>query len=849
MELSDFWLTWIAILLGQMDTRPCSVLACLALLYVFRKSAPRPIRLVGSYLVALSVSVWSYLVALFVFVLPFFMDCTRGLLWLMWLCVMMGGGKKCWYHFAIPTIAMAVHFLRIVPPIALSLLPSCVLNAIIYWITGGMSVEYYATSPLTKIVPKRHKHNTCICTKEGVILWSGFIKCLLKTYDNQKSWAGEFELNDLRVYDTVSRIETTPLYEAHFANLLLDLSKMAKLLSGLHMSNIQNPGQLPLNVKQLIALMTEPPVSVNSPEEEKKVYLQYLCNNPAVKLIGRRKALNRSILNLRQAGAGHNASADALTTWLSVLMNSTGWALGALWAAALLGLVDGLSVPCLVLVYPFLLHQIYKSAAVLTVRTAGQSDEFKWLTYLIMEMGVLMDNNERFGGVLLVCSSMVAMAMKVVVFCLACLAIPFGRVFTVLCPFGRVDTVLCVLPLPVLVYLIYISAPMFIKVLGRGIQVAGWGIQIAGGLAASRIGGPVILHASRLAFCLMYVNLLVDGGTRWLVLFFPLVQFLYLVSALAPIVEWLMVLLLPTDLLNVMSYLVIGEMSVQRYSRRPLTKKVRLQHNNFDLLILSQEGVDLWLGFMKCIVSSYYNQRSWGGTFHLKHMRVRGSEFKIQLIPVYEGTFKNLLLDLSRLATLLSGFYRPNIENQDQLPLYLKHLMTVMTRPRVDSASSEQQKGRFLKFLLNHPALKSDGRRKALMRDIQEAIAGMEVAESTRVMESVRKIRMTRRSWRREPRKVPFMRKVLYFGQGGKIHTKQGYDTTAAQLLRFIRNFYAHTGGRTDLPDRHLTISMLEGELAMSHLFSDFMAEAIYGLVMDTGMHGQLEGAWEPYAD
>ena len=54
----------------------------------------------------------------------------------------------------------------------------------------------------------------------------------------------------------------------------------------------------------------------------------------------------------------------------------------------------------------------------------------------------------------------------------------------------------------------------------------------------------------------MYVNLLVDGGTRWLVLFFPLVQFLYLVSALAPIVEWLMVLLLPTDILKVMSYLV-----------------------------------------------------------------------------------------------------------------------------------------------------------------------------------------------------------------------------------------------------------------------------------------------------
>ncbi|KAF6997276.1 hypothetical protein CFC21_013517 [Triticum aestivum] len=348
----------------------------------------------------------------------------------------------------------------------------------------------------------------------------------------------------------------------------------------------------------------------------------------------------------------------------------------------------------------------------------------------------------------------------------------------------------------------------------------------------------------------MYVNLLVDGGTRWLVLFFPLVQFLYLVSALAPIVEWLMVLLLPTDLLNVMSYLVIGEMSVQRYSRRPLTKKVRLQHNNFDLLILSQEGVDLWLGFMKCIVSSYYNQRSWGGTFHLKHMRVRGSEFKIQLIPVYKGTFKNLLLDLSRLATLLSGFYRPNIENQDQLPLYLKHLMAVMTRPRVDSASSEQQKGRFLKFLLNHPTLKSAGRRKALMRDIQEAIAGMDEAESRRVMQSVGKIRMTRRSWRREPRKVPLMRKVLYFGQGGKTHTKQGYDTTAAQLLRFIRNFYAHTGGRTTyLPGRHLMISMLEGELAMSHLFSDFMAEAIYGLVMDTGMHGQLEGAWEPYAD
>lgn len=95
MEFSDFWLAWIAILLGQMDTRPCSVLACLVLVYVIYKSAPRAIRLVGSYLVALSVSV-----------LPFFMDCTRGLLWLMWSCVVMGGGTKCWFHFVIPTIAV-----------------------------------------------------------------------------------------------------------------------------------------------------------------------------------------------------------------------------------------------------------------------------------------------------------------------------------------------------------------------------------------------------------------------------------------------------------------------------------------------------------------------------------------------------------------------------------------------------------------------------------------------------------------------------------------------------------------------------------------------------------------------
>lgn len=93
------------------------------------------------------------------------------------------------------------------------------------------------------------------------------------------------------------------------------------------------------------------------------------------------------------------------------------------------------------------------------------------------------------------------------------------------------------------------------------------------------------------------------------------------------------------------------------------------------------------------------------------------------------------------------------------------------------------------------------------------------------------------------------MRKVLYFRQGGKSHTKLGYDATAAQLLRFIRNFYAHTGGSTFLAGQHFMIGLLEAELALSHMFSDFMAEAIYGLVMDTGMHGQLEGAWEPYAN
>jgi hypothetical protein len=125
---------------------------------------------------------------------------------------------------------------------------------------------------------KKHRGGTVIfCSKYGIGVWRGFIEVIIGAHKRNKSWAGSFSLQDLRMSGHRCRIKLDPAHAGTDANLLLDLSTLAVLLIGEFSSN---GAPIPV-VKLLYDDMTM--ATVYSAAPTKSQFLDFLRNHPALK--------------------------------------------------------------------------------------------------------------------------------------------------------------------------------------------------------------------------------------------------------------------------------------------------------------------------------------------------------------------------------------------------------------------------------------------------------------------------------------------------------------------------------------------------------------------------------------
>jgi hypothetical protein len=125
---------------------------------------------------------------------------------------------------------------------------------------------------------KKHRGGSVIfCSKYGRGVWRGFIKVIFSANDRNKSWAGSFSLQDLRMTGHRCRIKLEPVYAGTQANLLLDLSRLAHLL----LIEFSPKGDPIRFVKLLYDDMTM--ARALSPALTKNQLLDFLINHPALK--------------------------------------------------------------------------------------------------------------------------------------------------------------------------------------------------------------------------------------------------------------------------------------------------------------------------------------------------------------------------------------------------------------------------------------------------------------------------------------------------------------------------------------------------------------------------------------
>lgn len=125
---------------------------------------------------------------------------------------------------------------------------------------------------------RKHRGGSVIfCSKYGIGVWRGFIEIIIGANNRNRSWAGSFTLQDLRMSGHRCRIASEPTHAGTYANLLLDLSKLARLI----LSEFSHNGVPIKFVKFLHDDMTT--ASSLSPAPTKAQLLEFFKNHPALK--------------------------------------------------------------------------------------------------------------------------------------------------------------------------------------------------------------------------------------------------------------------------------------------------------------------------------------------------------------------------------------------------------------------------------------------------------------------------------------------------------------------------------------------------------------------------------------
>lgn len=219
-----------------------------------------------------------------------------------------------------------------------------------------------------------------------------------------------------------------------------------------------------------------------------------------------------------------------------------------------------------------------------------------------------------------------------------------------------------------------------------------------------------------------------------------LVLFMQSVFSIMPLILWIHILMggfeLPFLLCEAVSqivktslkhawslYSVVKLTSVEDYidAGHPST----IFHDSLQYRICSEDGRNLWKGFIDIVLNAYDNHRSWAGTFNNDHLRMCGSKCKIEMEASYPANCQNLLLDLAKLASLLM----PHFETMNQdAPGYIQELYNSMTAPLIvlNPPPTPQQLQSFVRFMRKHPALTSARKTNSFLRKVFEACKGVD---------------------------------------------------------------------------------------------------------------------------
>ncbi|EMS68055.1 hypothetical protein TRIUR3_30828 [Triticum urartu] len=318
------------------------------------------------------------------------------------------------------------------------------------------------------------------------------------------------------------------------------------------------------------------------------------------------------------------------------------------------------------------------------------------------------------------------------------------------------------------------------------------------------------------------------------------------------ILTWLMWILLCAEWIS--TNRIPGERSVRQYlnkygvvDMRPIEGGVdtRPIEGGGSAVICTKHGRNLWSGFIKVITDAHNRHQSWGGQFTMEDLRMSGHRCRIKREPMCDGSFANLLLDLSMLARLLLV---DEFRDSQGYPIsYIQELYNLMVSPIVGSCPSKAKKEKFLKFLHNHPAVKSPRAVTILISAVFQAYKSMGQIEKQKVDDLVAKTKLTTKDRRVDAALNSLLNKVLLFKYNDPNNTLTSYAPNSCDLFRFLRNFQQH-GGDANQGDKKQNISNLEElEYIASYRFPTFISMLIEDLVMVLDMQGMLQYAWENY--
>ncbi|VAH72072.1 unnamed protein product [Triticum turgidum subsp. durum] len=320
----------------------------------------------------------------------------------------------------------------------------------------------------------------------------------------------------------------------------------------------------------------------------------------------------------------------------------------------------------------------------------------------------------------------------------------------------------------------------------------------------------------------------VHDGLRMAILAAPwTIGILYCSADWVRDVCWVLMLYIwPQWMLN----LIPGERSVRQYMNKYGVVGTRPIEGGGSAVVCTKYGRNLWSGFIKVITDAHNRHQSWGGQFTMEDLRMSGHRCRIKREPMCDGSFANLLLDLATLARLL--LVDEFKDSQGDPISYIRELYNLMVSPTVGSCPSKAKKEKFLKFLHNHPAVKSPRAVTILISAVFQAYKSMGQIEKKTVDDLVAKMKFN---------------KVLLFKYNDPNNTLPSYAPNPSGLFRFLRNFQQH-GGDANQGDKKQNISNLEElEYIASYRFSTFISMLIEDLVMELDMQGMLQYAWENY--